>query len=273
MNKTIYAPISKTKTEQSATPGWIVLRWWRAIFAVLLAGVMALPAMAAESLVIDVDSGNPPFMYKRNGEEVAQGIYPAVLKAIFERLAIPVSIQAVPWKRALLDIDRGVAGVGGIYKNEVRLLKYDYSDPLFVERIAVYYNKSNPIKFNTIEDLYGKRVGVILGWSYGDDFDLARTYEQILVEPTNSDEQNFDKLSRGRIDAVLAIVESGDRLLAHGKRKDVVMAKTLFLANPAHLAFLKKTNQLPLIQRFNKELAEMKKDGTLESMVQQELAR
>ena len=273
MNCTIYAPIPSINAEQSLTPGWIAQRWWRTVFAVLLAGAMAFPAKAADPVVIDVDSGNPPFMYKKNGEEVAQGVYPALLKALFDRLGIPVNIQAVPWKRALLDIDRGVAGVGGIYKNEVRLLKYDYSEPLFVERIAVYYNKNNPIKYNSIEDLYGKRVGVILGWSYGDDFDLARTYEQILVEPTNTDEQNLDKLARGRIDAVLAIVESGDRLLAHGKRKDLVMAKSLLLSNPAHLAFLKKANQLPLIQRFNKELAEMKKDGSLESIVQQELSR
>ena len=251
----------------------VALRCWRMAVATLLAGVMSLPAVAADTIMIGVDAGNPPFMYKQEGENAARGVYPALIKAVFERLNVPVQVQALPWKRVLLDIDRGVAGVGGIYKNEARLLKYDYSDPLFVERIAVYFNKSKPIAYKTIEDLYGKRVGVILGWSYGDDFDLARTYDQISVETVNSDEQNFEKLLRGRVDAVLAIVESGERLRKHSKYKDLVMAKNLLVSNPAHLAFLKKNNQLVLIQRFNKELVEMKKDGSLDKIVEEELSR
>ena len=237
--------------------GRITLCWWRKVFIFLFAGLVAMPAMAADPVSINVDIGNPPFAYARDGGRIGLGVYPVLLKAVFDRLGVPLKLQAFPWKRALLELDRGIAGVGGIYKNEVRLLKYDYSDPMFVERIAVYYNKNNPIKYNSIEDLYGKRVGVILGWSYGDDFDLARAYDQILVDPVIDVEQNFEKLSRGRIDALLAVVESGDSLLA----------------NPAHLAFLKKAKQLPLIERFNKELAEMKKDGSLDKIVRQELYR
>ena len=253
--------------------GRITLCWWRKVFIFLFAGLVAMPAMAADPVSINVDIGNPPFAYARDGGRIGLGVYPVLLKAVFDRLGVPLKLQAFPWKRALLELDRGIAGVGGIYKNEVRLLKYDYSDPMFVERIAVYYNKNSPIKYNSIEDLYGKRVGVILGWSYGDDFDLARAYDQILVEPVVDVEQNFEKLSRGRIDALLAVVESGDSLLANGRYEDLVMAKTLLLANPAHLAFLKKAKQLPLIERFNKELAEMKKDGSLDKIVRQELYR
>ena len=273
MRDSIYASISNGRAEQSHVAGRIALRWWRTVFTVLFAGLFAVQANAVDPVLVNVDVGNPPFAYNKEGGKIAQGIYPALLKAAFDRLGTPLKLQSFPWKRALLEIDRGIAGVGGIYKNEVRLLKYDYSDPMFVERIAVYYNKHNPIEYNSIEDLYGKRVGVMLGWSYGDDFDLARTYDQIIVEPVIDVEQNFEKLSRGRIDAVLAIVESGEHMLARGKHHDLVMANTLLLATPGYLAFLKRANQLKLIERFNKELAEMKKDGTLDRIVRQELSR
>ena len=273
MKSSICASISNCKVEQSHVAGPVVSCWWRTVFTVLFTGLFAVHANAVDPVLVNVDVGNPPFAYNKEGGKNAQGIYPALLKTAFDRLGTPLKLQSFPWRRALLEIDRGIAGVGGIYKNEVRLLKYDYSDPIFVERIAVYYNKNNPIKFSTIEDLYGKRVGVMLGWSYGDDFDLARTYDQIIVEPVVDVEQNFEKLSRGRVDAVLAIVESGELMLARGKHEDLVMANTFLLATPGYLAFLKRANQLKLIERFNKELAEMKKDGTWERIVQEELSR
>ena len=249
------------------------LRFWRMALVLLFAGLNAMPVLAADPVLINVDVGNPPFMYKTDREESAQGIYPILLKAIFERLDVPVKIRAVPWKRALQSIDHGVAGIGGIYVNEERLRKYDYSDPLFVERIAVYYNKNRPIDYTSVEDLVGKRVGVMLGWSYGDEFDLAGKRGQIFVEAVNLPQQNFEKLLRGRVDAVLAPVESGDLFLADSQYQDIVMAKTLLHANTAHLAFLKKANQMVLIERFNKELVKMKKDGSLDKIVQQELSR
>ena len=46
-------------------------------------------------------------------------------------------MEAKPWKRRLADMDSGVVGVGGIYKNEERIKRYGFSEPIFVEKMAV----------------------------------------------------------------------------------------------------------------------------------------
>ncbi len=228
----------------------------------------------AEPLVVLVDAGNAPFMYNSTGVDTAAGVYPSVLQIAFARMGVPLVVKAVPWKRAIQELELASAGVGGIYKNDERAAKFDYSDPLFVERIAVYYNSQRPIDFHTVRDLIGKRVGVIRGWSYGDDWDLARKNDQLVVEEVNGDQQNFKKLASGRLDAVLAIVESGDRVLDEGAGDFayVKMSATLLSSNPAHVAFSKKANQLETLKSFNKTLAAMKKDGSLDKLFQQELA-
>mgnify|MGYP003339158857 CR=1 FL=1 len=87
---------------------------------------------AAKDLVL-FDEANPPYMYGSEGKAV--GIYPALLAEAFKRAGIEVECQAGPWKRDLAGLDAGANGVGGIYKNAERLLKYDYSDKLFDEVI------------------------------------------------------------------------------------------------------------------------------------------
>lgn len=71
--------------------------------------------------------------------------------------------------------------------------------------MAVYFNKAKPLYFNTIADLPGKRFGVIRGWRYGDDFDKAVKADNITVDEVKSDDQNFQKLAAGWVDAILAI--------------------------------------------------------------------
>jgi polar amino acid transport system substrate-binding protein len=127
--------------------------------AVTLLIAAAWSPVSAITVGVDVDS--PPFMYQVG--ERAAGVYPAVISAVFARMNEPATIVAMPWKRVMAEIDIGAAGAGGIYKNQERLRKYDFSDPILPETIVVYYNKTKPIDFHGIADLYGKHVGVIRG--------------------------------------------------------------------------------------------------------------
>ena len=247
----------------------------RVCFASWCIYAFGLQSVSAQPLVINVDAGNPPFMYVAAGAKAPSGVYPAVVTEISKRLGTSVALGGLPWSRVLQEIDRGRAGAAGLYKNEERAAKYDYSDPIFVERIAVFFSTKNPIEFKSIRDLYGKRIGLVRGWSYGDAFDLARKNNHLLVEETGADRNNFMKLSLGRVDAVLAVVESGERLLEEGAGDFAYlkMAPTLLIRNPAYLAFSKKAGQQETLRLFNLELEKMAKDGSLEKLVRQELSR
>lgn len=234
-------------------------RWLRAV-PLVLAMLVPASSRAQAPFPVDVDSGNPPFMFGTPAQ--AEGLYPELIVAAFERMKRPVQVSAKPWKRALAELDIGIAAVAGIYKTDERVRKYDFSDPLFTERIAVYYNVTRPVHFKELQDLYGKRVGVLLGWSYGDAFDRARNEHKFVVEEVYSDSQNFDKLAQGRVDAVLAIEQVGAMQLRNIRFSAIERSPAVLVEKTTHLAIPRQMNTGGLLTEFNQAMQDLRKDGT-----------
>jgi polar amino acid transport system substrate-binding protein len=220
-------------------------------------------------ILVNVDEANPPFMYGERSK--AMGLYPRLVKAAFAHMPVPLQIEAKPWKRALAELEEGRAGVAGLYKTSERLRKFDYSGQIFVERLMVYFHTENPIAFSRIGDLKGWRIGVIRGWSYGDDFDRLRQSGTLTVEEVAADDQNFQKLATKRLDAVLIVSEAGTAL-APGYA-NLRAAPEPLAVNPTYLAFAQSSKRRDLLKRFDAALGEMRKSGEYQKIVQEELAR
>lgn len=248
-----------------------------ALFLYLTRCVWALSALAwtsagaNEPLLVTVDDNNPPFMYARNGQ--ASGVYPAIVRIAFARMGVPVTLEAKPWARALSELDRGQAAVAGIYRTDARAQRFDFSDPLLTENIAVFVRNPQSYKFSGIADLAGKTVGTVRGWSYGDAFDSARRRGLFTTEDTGSDQQNFQKLASGRLDAVIAIEEAGLAIVQASRAGTTGPLKPYLASNPAHVAFPKGNGNAALLPRLNKAIADMKKDGELDRLLMEELTR
>lgn len=241
----------------------------------LIIGVAALAAVivsrAHAQELVAVDAANPPFMYA-DGEKAA-GIYPAILSETFKQMGVSAEIVPMPWKRAISGIDAGENGVGGIYQNSERLQKYDYSDKLLDEVIVVYVLKGKGFPFAGIDSLKGRTVGVIRGWSYGDDFDAAAKAGSIKTDEATGDGLNFAKLAAGRLDVVLAIKESGASVIASNGLADKVEAlPTPLSSSPSYLAFAKSSHKGAELAQFNAALAAMHRDGSFDKIVSSALA-
>lgn len=237
----------------------------------LFALALSLHAHAADPVVVGVDAENPPFMSSAGGKAV--GLYPAIIAEAFQTAGQTATIEAKPWKRCIADMDDGRSGVGGIYKNEDRLKKYDFSDQIFVEKMAVFFNKTHRVEFSGVASLLGKRVGVMRGWSYGDEFDKAVKEGKISAEEVNSDAQNFQKLSAGRLDAILAIDEAGATLLKGGSYAEVEKSPKYLFENPTFLAFNKSAKKTDVLAKFNKAIDDMRKNGKLNKIATGELSK
>ncbi len=235
---------------------------------VLIAAISNL-SVAAEKLVINIDEQNAPFMYAK--DDNVEGIYPAVIAAAFRHMNVVLTIRAKPWKRCIYEIDTGTAGIGGIYKNTEREQKYDFSAPIFVEKLVVYFNATKPLSFTKIDDLKDRDIGVRMGWSYGDDFDAARKANVFTTQEVGTDEQNFWKLEAGRIDAAIAIAESGIRYMP--KCKNVVAATTPLSQIQSFLAFSKTNNRTSLLRQFDQAIADMKKSGEFQTILNEEVSK
>ncbi len=219
-----------------------------------------------EPVKIAVDEANPPFMFQGGGK--ALGLYPALLETAFSRMGVDAEIKAYPWRRALSIGARGEAAVGGIYKNREREEVYDYSKPLFEERILLYVRKGKGFEFKSLQDLKGKTLGTIRGWSYGDEFDKAKQAGLFKTEEVEGDEINFKKLLAGRVDAVLGIDISAELAIRQqGCQGQVEALERPIAVNKTYIAFAKRLGKVELLERFNAALDEMRKDGSYERIV------
>nr|WP_294865179.1 transporter substrate-binding domain-containing protein [uncultured Pseudogulbenkiania sp.] len=225
-------------------------------------------AQAKDIFSIGYDISNPPYAWSTKNGSLA-GFYPILTLKAFMRMGYSINLEAKPWKRALTDAENCRSGIVGIYKNDDRLKKFDYSDPILTENMAMYFKSSNPIEFSRVEDLTDKIIGIRRGWVISTDFQAALRAGKVKVEEVDTDEANFVKLSRGRIDIVLTVEQTGDSLLS--KYPNIKKSQTLFSSSPSYLVFCKSANMHNILSRFNKEMAAMRRDGSFEQLLRQNL--
>ena len=90
---------------------------------------------------------------------------------------------------------------------------------------------------------------------------------KLTIDEVSGDEKNFEKLAAKRVDAVLAIEQSGNALLATGRFPGVQMNAKYLSSAESYLAFNKSTNRQDLLSKFNDAIAQMKADGSFDRIV------
>ncbi len=232
-----------------------------------MAFAILMPATQSRAETIYVDEANPPFMYRAG--DAAAGIYPALIRAIFLHAGIDVDIVAVPWKRAIENLDVNKGGVAGIYKNLERQKKYFFSDPIHIERLMLYQRQNAFGGPGDIDDLRGQTVGVIRGWSYGDEIDNARKQGVFNASEASGDEQNFQMLELGRVDTVIAIAEAGDVWVKRLKLDDTVTrGENPIRENPTYIVFNRASPAISMMTAINRSIKELRENGTLQRITE-----
>ncbi len=237
------------------------------ILCVFVWSVSSSHGLETDKIVIAVDWGNSPFMYQNNNK--ADGIYPALIHAIFKRMGKHVEVKVYPWKRVLKMGREGKCGIGGIYKTQERLKIFDYSDPLYTETVLVYVRQKNTFEFNTLSDLDGKTIGVMRGWSYGDAFDRFRLKETITTKAVDNDHVAFKRLVQSDLDCLFSLELTGKLMLrkAGYQGRVVPLAKSVAV-NDTYVAFAKTKGRQILLEKMNVTLARMKEDGSYKMVLQ-----
>lgn len=229
---------------------------------------VAAPVVSAE--IIAFDQAASPFMYQENGQ--VRGLYPAIIAEAFRRMGVGVTLWCLPWRRALEGANDGSWGVGGLYMTEERLWRYDYSEPIFEERLELYVVRGKEFPFSGINDLAGRRIGVMRGWTYGDEFEQAVANGTFSPDSVNTDSANIGRLLLGRVDAIVTTPES------YALARDIMDPRGLVIplprplaVNKVYLSFPKSKNLAPLLDRFNAELRRMRLDGSHDRLVREYL--
>lgn len=235
-----------------------------ALISAFAASASNVALAGTPALTLGFDIGSPPFFDIKNG--CPSGIYPLITGAIFQEAGQPVIGYPAPFRRVLANLDLGVWGAGGILKTPERLAKYDYTDAIYVENNVIYFNRKKQHDMKSVQDLQGKRIGVVQGWSYGDKFDELINSKFFSVEPVNSDLTNFKKLKLGRIDALITIQDVGANITAKADFDDLAISSIPSFSNSTYIAFKMNGNNENLIRRLNSSIRKLNKTGRLSSL-------
>lgn len=141
----------------------------------------------------------PPYVYTDKVKKKTKGSLTRIVKKIFKKAGISYSLRAYPYVRACKLVEQGkVDGFFNMFKTKDVIDKYDFSSPIMKSAIMLVVKKGSPIKFNSLEDLKGLKLGVLRGCKYGDKFDDSKLF---LRDPAYSHIINLRKVIAGRIDA------------------------------------------------------------------------
>ncbi len=236
------------------------------VFLLLLLAVQFVQAASDKPLKI-VSSAWPPYVDKdAPGKGAAMDLVTRVLK----KAGYEVEISIESWPRSLQGAKIGIYDVvTTAWYTEERNKELHFSDSYYENVIRFVMRKNDPIRFRTYADLQNLIVGVATGYAYGDEFDRAHGFLKIAK---NHVIQNLLLLQQGRIDLTL-----GDEWVIRNELTQYfpnAIKEYEFLGQPVsrrglHIAVSRtRPDHDEIIAAFNKALAAMKADGSMEKLLE-----
>ncbi|MFT6915562.1 MAG: polar amino acid transport system substrate-binding protein [Motiliproteus sp.] len=216
----------------------------------------------------------PPVSWIQKGK--LQGLAPAITELLFNELGYKINLKADSnWKRCLRQIEQGktdiVVAAYRITRRE-RYLHYS-SQPVIADPVTLFINRDKPFSFNRLDDLHGKTAGLLLGDSFGDAFD-GYLLDNNPIEYVSSGQQNFAKLALGRIDFMPLGQLSGElQSRKLGFYPQIIPLNRVISTETYYLAVGRNSDLVKHLPYINRRLQEMRQDGTLERLTEQQSQR
>lgn len=216
-------------------------------------------------LRVDCDEW-PPYQLEQGG--VITGYSAEVVREVFKAMDQPIEFNLFPWKRALMRIRSGDSdaffSVG--LAEERELFAYYPEEPVFETDWVLWARKKAGLKFDSWDDLEGKRLGLVRGYSYTKEF-WREIKARTIYEEALSDEINFKKLQLGRVDYIVA--ESGNGYYLHKKLglKDIIPLRIKSIKNDKlYILFNKNNVTEEFVYRFSEELKRIKTTSSYQAI-------
>ena len=210
------------------------------------------------------------------GAEVRDGgALTVITKEAFRRAGHEANLEFIAWNRALKNVEAGQDDfVMGAYYNSERAAIYWMSDPIYsIDMGLVALKDLGFNRMESLQDLTDFKIGVSLGYANTPEFDAA---DYLDKEPAPSPKLNMRKLFRGRVDLVAGAF---DILRYEANAENLPTAKLEFVNPPlqSNALHIMISRAVPdgeeLVSGFNNALAEMKQDGTMQTILREYLNR
>jgi len=209
----------------------------------------------------------PPYQIAENGR--LSGFSTKIVEIVFVRMktAVP-TIDIYPWKRAILMIENGKADAlfSANFTEDRTAFAFYPDEPIISSPWVMWVREEDDLIFRSFDDLLGKKVGIVRGYSYTPEFwNFVKKYN--IYEEVTNDEINFKKLNLGRIDFVLAEFGNGLHIIRKLKLNKIIpLIKNPVKTDGLYLIFNKKTVSRSFVDRFSEELKRLKQENLYENL-------
>lgn len=214
----------------------------------------------------------PPYEYTQDGE--LKGLAVEVIKRTFQEMNQPITIEVLPWARAMRYIKDGSRdAVFTAFKNPERERFADFSNQVLMQQaVSLFVRKDSKIQYaGDLRELQGNSLGVVRKISYGLKLDTAiksQTFKR--VEEANDGTQNFGLLLNKRVDMVASTKYGGYHILKKLNREvDVKELPTNIQNLPSYIAFSKVRHLTQLRDEFDMTLSQLKASGEYQKIIDQ----
>jgi len=247
------------------------MKFVKPICVILFLGLFPTAALAGETIRITNGEWSPYLSEKLK----YYGVASRIVTEAFELEGTSVEYGFFPWKRALLLAQKGKWDGTVIWSHtKDRAKDFYYSDPVVKCKWVFFYLKTTSFDWKVIDDLRGFRIGGTLGYKYNPDFEAAEEAGRITVDRVPKDEQNFEKLIKGRIDIFVQDIDVGYEMLNNLFPKEKVC---MFTHHPKpikdtdfHLLLSKKAEKnREMLTLFNKGLRQLRESGKIEQYLKE----
>lgn len=237
---------------------------WHQAFALL--GFMLVSATAsAEKLRLVADAW-PPFtdVSLRNG-----GLATDLVSTALSRAGYSSEFEQVPWARALLGVGEGRYDVlVNAWFNDDRTRLGQFSSSYLTNRVRFLKRKDSPIEYKNLKQLHEYPIAVVRGYAYAAEFDNDPNLQKV---PVHSFAMAVRMLAADRVKLTVEDEFVARYYLARESKK--VREAVEFLPRPLSennlhiLVSLKNPEHEQIVAGFDREIAEMKADGSYERLL------
>ena len=191
-----------------------------------------------------------------------------LVKEALNRINITATSKIISIDDVIASIDRGdIDGSSALWKSDDREKKYMFSKPYLHNQLILVGRKGSEVKDITINDLDGKRIGVVENYAYG-----ASENPNIIIVEGKSDQKNLERLLSEQIDYMLVddlLIQYMLKYQINDVTEHLEIGNVPLRVKSLHFVLRKDIKDCQQIMaRFDEEIGKMMADGSYNSILE-----
>lgn len=235
----------------------------RGIFGWLIVLLLSVPPAVAETWTVVCEEEFPPYNYTEDGKKT--GIDTEIVYAVLKEIGVTPAHDGLPWNRVVAMLDQNQTDLAYQFVGTPeRMERYSMVGPIRVGHTVFAVPVDSALAYDTLEDLKGKTIGLVQGFSYSTEFneagflnkDVSATNNEILVR----------KLAAKRYDVIIGDFNTLNFLAARNHLSEQIrFLPKVYQDVPRYVAFPKQ--RADKADRFRAGLEAVRARGEIDAIL------